>query len=407
MEKQPEEKHVKERDSLDYIADSEEVVASESPKFAYLAIILMVAVVLFGIVWAGFSNIEEVTNAEGKIIVSSELQVVQHLEGGIVDKIYVKEGQKVKKGQLLIKLDKTRSSAEHREGLAKLNVLKAEMIRLSAEAMGKSKLVFDEDFLVKNQNLVEHTVQLFESNTKSLVNALAVLDKSYSLMQEELDIIKPLAESGVMSDIDLIRLERQLNALGGQILEKKESVKQSARDSLNKIKAEYSMLNERLKGTGDRMDRTNIYSPVDGIVNQLYVSTVREVIQPGEKIIDIVPSGEQLTIQAYVRPVDIGFIHPGQHTIIKISAYDYSIYGGLDGKVVSISPDSITDESGQSFYEAKIKADSNSVMGKDGKPMHIIPGMTVTVSIVTGKKTILNYLLKPFYKARHVALRER
>lgn len=406
MEKE-EEQEQKKHSTLDYVADSEAVVASEKPKYAFLALVVMFAVIVFGLIWAGMTEVEEVTRAEGKVIVSTELQVIQHLEGGIVKKIYVKEGETVKKGQHLVELDDTRFAAEYKEGLAKLNVLEAEMVRLSAEANGEDHLVFSDEFRANNPKLVEHTINLFNSNIKALDNELVSLNKGRKLMQDEINIIKPLAENGVMSDVDVIRLERQLNTLETQILEKKENARQAARDSLNKILAEYSMLKERIKGSRDRVIRAEINSPVDGVINQIYVSTIGEVVQPGEKVVDIVPSGEQLTIQAYIRPTDIGFLHPGQKATIKVSAYDYSIYGGLDGEIVSLSPDAITDDSGHSYYEAKVRADKTTIRGKGGKLMPIIPGMTVTVSILTGERTILDYLLKPFYKAKYTALRER
>lgn len=398
---------MEDKSRIDYVADSREVIANERPRFAYFVSIVIVFLLVFGYFWASHSNLEEVTNADGKIDMSDQLQVVENLEGGIVKKIKVREGQTVKKGQLLIELDKTRFASENDESLAKLKILEAEKVRLTAEANDYPSLVFSDQFAKENPKLVENTIRLFQSNRAALSDTLAILNKNYSLMQKELNIIRPLAKSGVMSDVDLIRLERQANDLSSQILEKKEAVKQTARDGLNKVDAEYALLKEHLIGTKDRVNRTDIYSPVDGKVNQIFVTTVGEVVQPGHKILDIVPVDDKLIIKANLKPSDVGFVHVGQSALIKISAYDFSIYGGLNAVVKEISPDAIVDDKGMPFYIVKLRADSNALIGKKGESLAIKPGMTVTASIITGHKTIMEYILKPFTKARYTAMRER
>lgn len=412
MEKKTEQKKTKvkevaQRERYDYIADSKEVVSSERPRFAYFVSIVILLLIVFSFVWAAYSNLEEVTNADGKIDVSGQLQVIEHLEGGIVKSINVREGQVVKKGQLLVQLDKTRFASDHQEGVAKLKVLEAEQVRLIAEANGDSEIVFSDQFIKENPKLVENTIQLFQSNTKALNENLAILNKNYDLMQKELNIIRPLVKSRVMSDVDLIRLERQSNDLSTQMLERKENVRQTARDGLNKVNAEYAVLKERLKGTKDRMDRDDIISPVDGVVNQMFVTTLGEVIQAGHKILDIVPAGNKFIVKVNLRPADVGFVHPGQEALIKVSAYDFSIYGGLPAIVKDISADAVVDDKGLPFYVVKLQTEKNSLVGKDGKPLNLMPGMTVTASIITGHKSILDYILKPFYKAKFEALRER
>lgn len=398
---------MEDKSKIDYIADSREVIANERPRFAYFVSIVIVMIIVFGAIWAYHSNLEIVTNADGKIDVSAQVQVIENLEGGIVKKINVREGQVVKKGELLIELDKTRFASENEESLAKLKVLEAEKVRLTAEANGESTINFSEQFTKENPKLVEDTTRLFKSNTQALSETLAILNKNYNLMQKEINIIRPLAKSGVMSDVDLIRLERQANDLSSQILEKKEVVRQSARDGLNKVNAEYVMLKERIIGSKDRVNRTDIYSPVDGKVNQVFVSTIGEVVQPGHKILDIVPLDDKLVIKANLRPADVGFVHVGQTALVKVSAYDFSIYGGLPGVVKEISPDAIVDDKGMPFYVVKLHTEKNSLNGKDGESLAIKPGMTVTASIITGHKSIMDYILKPFYKAKYNAMRER
>jgi len=390
----------------DYVAQSEELVSRNVPMAAANALYLLFLIIIVGFIWAAFASVDTVTVAQGKVIASSELQEVQNLEGGIVKEILIHEGEKVKKGQLLVKLDDTRFLSDHKQGLAKSAVLDAEMIRLKAESEGKNEIHFPEAFEKANPDLVEYTKQLFERNTTALNKSLAVMRKSRDLMKKELNIVAPLAKQGVMSDVEQIRLERQLNALNGQILDKIQTAQSEARDKLNNVKDEYTILVEKLIETKDRLARTNIYSPVNGIVNQVYVSTIGEVVKPGDNIVEIVPIGEKLIIQAYVLPSDIGFIHPGEKATVKVSAFDFSIYGGLDAVVDNISADSITDKEGRSFYEVKLTADKTN-LGTKEKPLMIMPGMTVTANIITGNKTILEYILKPFYKARYGALHER
>lgn len=389
-----------------YINDSKRVVREESSLAATLTLYLVVAVVLFGLIWAYFANVEEVTRGQGKVIASSRLQNIEHLEGGIVKKINVEEGQKVKAGDVLIVLDETRFVSEHAENLTKVAVYDAEIARLQAEAVGAEKMIFPKGFEQKHSMLVKQAEQQFNADKDSLASSLAIIHKSYQLLDRELKIIKPLVQQGVMSKIDQIRLERQLNDLKGQAHEKSEKVRTDAQSQLSKIKSERRVLIERLATSRDRINRSKIRSPVDGIINKLYVSTIGEVVAPGSKVIDLVPVGGQLSILAYMKPADIGFIHPGQKAMIKVSAYDFSIYGGLQAEVKTIGADSITDQKGNSFYEVVLEAKNNYIKGR-GKNLVIIPGMTVTVDIITGEKTVMDYILKPFVKAKYTALRER
>lgn len=391
----------------DYIQSSRRGVKEQSVVVAKLVVYLLVLVVVFAIVWAYFAPIEEYTMGDGKVIASSEMQVVEHLEGGIVKSINVKEGDRVEAGEVLVVLDNARFKADHAENLTKIAVYDAEIARLEAEAKGGQVIEFPESFEKEHPKLAKEARDHFKSNVQALAGSIGILERSQTLMAKELHIIKPLAKQGVMSDIDLIRLERQLNELEGQILEKKEKARADAQSQLNKILSERSVLQERVKSSLDRMTRTTIRSPVKGIVNQVYVSTIGEVVQSGSKVLEIVPLDDKLTIQAYIKPSNIGFIHPGQDALVKVSAYDFSIYGGLKAKVTTISADSITDQAGASFYEVKLKTDKNSFKDAKGKKLEIIPGMTVTVNVITGKKTVMDYILKPFYKAKFSALRER
>lgn len=399
-------KQVGKSDSNKYVIDSKRVVKEGSSLAATLTLYLLVVVITFGLVWAYYANVEEVTRGEGKVIASSRLQVIEHLEGGIVKDIKVEEGQRVKAGDVLIELDETRFSSEHSENITKVAVYDAEIARLKAEAIGADKVSFPPGFEGRHPMLAKQAIQQFTADKQSLESSLAIINKSYQLLDSELKIIKPLVRQGVMSKIDQIRLERQLNELKGQLHEKSEKVRSDAQSTMNKVKSERRVLLERLSTTQDRINRSKIKSPVDGIVNKLYISTIGEVVQAGSKVIDVVPVGGQLSILAYVKPADIGFINPGQKATIKVSAFDFSIYGGLKASVKTIGADSITDQKGNSFYEVVLEAKNNFIEGR-GKRLVIIPGMTVTVDIITGEKTVMDYILKPFFKAKYTALRER
>jgi len=394
------------RHDLHYVKDSKAAVLTDTPRYAWLALYLMIAVLFFAIVWAYFAKIDLVTSGEGRIIPSAQLQVVQNLEGGIVAKIYVKEGQLVEKGQLVVKLDDTRFASTYKENLAKMAVLKAEIIRLTAESHGKEAVIFPAELKKKRPDIVASETKLFNARKQILQEELALLRDSMALTHKKLKIVTPLVKQGVMSQIDGIQLERELNAIQNQILEKKNKARKEAEQQLNRIKSEKAVLVETLKGSYDRLFRTSILSPVKGVVNNIYVSTIGEVVSPGGKMMDIVPFDKSLTVEANIKPADIGFIVPGQKAIIKVSAYNFTTYGGIDAKVKNISADTVVNEKGDRFYEVKLQTDVNYLAARD-KKLEIIPGMTVTVDVMTGKRSILNFLLKPFLRGKEKALRER
>lgn len=392
---------------VDYIADSQNTVYRHVPKKAANALYLLLAVVVVSFIWAYFAKLNVATNANGKIIATAHLQEVQHLEGGIVKKIDIKDGDRVKTGQVLVELDNTRFASEYKEGLTKLAVLKADIIRLTAKVDGKDKLEFDPEFEKTYPEQVEEAKKFFIRDKEAFENNIALLDKQYQLLKKELNIMTPLSKQGVVSNVELLRLQRQAFSLQQAIEDKKNVETDQAREQLNKAQGDYSVLEASIAESKDRMERSVIKSPTNGIVNQIYVTTVGEVVKPGETVCEIVPIEDELTVQAYVRPSDIGFISVGQKAMVKVSAYDYSIYGGLDAIVQTIGADAIKDKQDNSFYEVKLRTNKSFLKGKDNKKLTLIPGMTVTVSILTGEKTVLSYILKPFTKARETALQER
>ncbi len=395
------------KSQVDYIADSQDTVYRHVPKKAANALYLLLAVILVSFVWAYFAKLNVATNANGKIIATGHLQEVQHLEGGIVKRIDIKDGDRVKAGQVLVELDNTRFASEYKEGLTKLAVLKADIIRLTAKVDGKDKLEFDPEFEKSYPEQVEEAKKFFIRDKEAFATNIALLDKQYQLLKKELNIMTPLSKQGVVSNVELLRLQRQAFSLQQAIEDKKNVETDQAREQLNKAQGDYSVLEASIAESKDRMERSVIKSPTNGIVNQIYVSTVGEVVKPGETVCEIVPVDDELTVQAYVRPSDIGFISVGQKAMVKVSAYDYSIYGGLDAIVQTIGADAIKDKQDNSFYEVKLRTNKSFLKGKDNKKLTLIPGMTVTVSILTGEKTVLSYILKPFTKARETALQER
>ncbi|BCZ97125.1 TPA: HlyD family type I secretion periplasmic adaptor subunit [Legionella pneumophila subsp. pneumophila] len=366
-------------------------------------IILWTSLLFFivAIIWANYAILDEVTTGQGKVIPSSEVQVIQNLEGGIIQNIFVKEGQIVKKDQILMQIDNTRFMASYAEAEKKIDALEIEIIRLNAE-ISDTKPVFPDKFIKTYPHLVQDQLSLYESRMRELNQ----LKKSLELAQKELDLTRPLLKGGSVSEVEVIRLERSVSEIKGNI----EKFKSEELDKLNKARTELFALVEANKADKDRLTRTTVRSPVYGIVKQIKTTTIGGVVQPGSDLLEIVPLDDTLLIEAKIRPSDIGFIHPGQKAMVKITAYDFSIYGGLEGVVEHISADTIidekTDKKEESYYIVKVRTEKN-YLGTEKKPLPIIPGMQATVDILTGQKSVLQYLLKPIIKAKQSALRER
>ncbi|HAT1866435.1 TPA: HlyD family type I secretion periplasmic adaptor subunit [Legionella pneumophila] len=366
-------------------------------------IILWASLLFFiaAIVWANYAILDEVTTGQGKVIPSSEVQVIQNLEGGIIQNIFVKEGQIVKKDQILMQIDNTRFMSSYAEAEKKIDALEIEIIRLNAE-ISNTKPVFPEKLTKTYPHLVQDQLSLYESRMRELNQ----LEKSLELAQKELNLTRPLLKGGSVSEVEVIRLERTVSEIKGSI----EKFKSEELDRLNKARTELFALIEANKADKDRLTRTTVRSPVYGIVKQIKTKTIGGVVQPGNDLLEIVPLDDTLLIEAKIRPSDIGFIHPGQKAMVKITAYDFSIYGGLEGIVEHISADTIideqTDKKEESYYIVKVRTEKN-YLGTEKNPLPIIPGMQATVDILTGQKSVLQYLLKPIIKAKQSALRER
>ena len=356
--------------------------------------------------WAWFFELEEVSTGSGKVIPSSKEQSIQSLEGGILTKLYVSEGEIVKQGQVLAQLDPTRFASNVGESESLLIASKATAARLRAE-VNATPLVFPEDVL-KIPKLVSEETALYQSRRSNLNDSISGLSQALVLVEQELAMTEPLVAKGAASEVEVLRLKREANDLRNQMNDIRNQYYVKAREELAKANIDIETQAQVIKGKTDTLERTVFKSPVRGIVKEIDVMTIGGVIPQNGKLMTIVPLDEQLLIEARISPRDIAFIRPDQEALVKVTAYDYSIYGGLHGKVTVISPDTIRDEvkQDQFYYRAYIRTDSDKLINKQGKQFNITPGMVAVVDIKTGHKTVLDYLIKPFNKAKE-ALRER
>jgi adhesin transport system membrane fusion protein len=432
---------------VDLTTDIRVSILAQSPKGG--SIILWTVVLLFigALVWAYFSEIEELTRGAGKVVPARQIQVIQNLEGGILSELLVKIGDVVEKGQLLLRIDETRFSAPYRESKINYLVLLAKISRLQAET-NNTDLVISEEvrteeplISIREQTLFETRKEEFSAKIRILkeketqrrqelieLNAhIKELSGTYNLLKREIALTQPLVAKGAVSEVEVLRLQRQASEMVGEIkmselaIPRVESMLQEAvsaqeaevlafsnqaKAEINEAYAKLQSLSATSVALADRLERTSVRSPVRGTVNQIMVNTVGGVIQPGMRLLEIVPLEDTLLIEAKIKPSDIAFLSPEQPAKVSFTAYDFTIYGGLNAKIEYISADSIQDEQGRSFYLVRVRTDKN-YLGLEEDPLPIIPGMVATVDIMTGKKTILSYMLKPILRAQKLALRER
>jgi adhesin transport system membrane fusion protein len=435
---------------LKYMSYASEAVLLQAPGLHRRLLWSLCAIVLVMLVWAYFAQVDEFTRGEGRIVPSSEVQIVQNLEGGILAQRFVSEGDLVEKDQPLLQIDDTMVASSFRERSLKVAQLQAKVIRLRAESRGTG---FEEELALAKEPIEAVLLQterdLFKSRALEYGSKMAVLQQrveqkrqelsavrltraslaeSHDLLQREMTVTQPLVEKGAVSHVELLRLSRQLNDLTGELgkatiaiprLQSEydearknidsfaQSFAAEARKELNDATSELGQLQEGNEAYADRVARTEVKSPVRGTVKRILVTTIGGVIQPGMNLVEIVPIDDSLLVDAKVLPKDIAFISPGQQAMVKFTAYDFSIHGGLIAHVTQISPDTIEDkEKSIWYYQVRLKTES-SVLGSAADPLPIIPGMTVQADILTGKKTVLDYLLKPILKTKELAFRER
>jgi len=396
----------------EFIVDSKTALLDKSTPLANRVLYTILIFLLCTALWATFATIDEISVAEGKIIPSSQNKIIQSLDGGIVEELLVHEGQTVEKGQTLVRLDMTRYAADYGQANEKYYALLALIARLQAETQNLDTIVFPKQVQAFT-GLMARENKLFKTRKEALTADKAVLEKSYNLANHEVEIMQPLVDKGYASKVELIRAQREANDIKGKIQQLQSQFQEKAQEDLNSHSAELSSIIETLAALRDKMEDTVIISPVKGIIKKINISTIGGVVSSGMDIMEIVPLEDNLRFEAKIKPADIAFIHPGQPASIKLTAYDFTVYGALYGKVDSVSADAIEDEKARPIagapevYYRVIISGQNNYLGSAKHKLLIIPGMTGTAHIVTGQKTILTYLLKPFIKAKQEALRER
>jgi len=432
------------RDDLAWSEEADLAILEQTPLKAKKLLYVISAILIAIIIWAWFAKVDEVTRGEGRVIPSRQLQVIQSLDGGIVAEILVKEGEVVKVGTPLIKIDETRAVSSLRENKGQYLALLAKQARLNALAVGgnfnpptevktESPLVYEQEYALYNASrdelasilsigrdqLAQREKELIEVQSKK-----EFAEKTYESANKELSANRPLLASGAVSEIDILKLERESTRARGEIeqskaqisriqssisearrkvTESEQTFKSKVRTELNDTTAKLNSLTETSVALTDKVKQATLKSPVNGKVSRLFFNTVGGVIQPGKEVLELVPTDDALVLETKVQIKDIAFLRPNQPAVVKLTAYDYTIYGTLDAVVESISANSTVDDKGNAYYLVRVRTIKSSL----GKDLPIIPGMVAQVDILTGKKTILSYLLKPVLKARSYAFSER
>ncbi|MEG2172051.1 MAG: HlyD family type I secretion periplasmic adaptor subunit [Desulfovibrionaceae bacterium] len=450
-------------EELSYVNEVDAALARTPTRGVRILSLTVCVFFLCIILWAAFATVDEVTHAEGQVVSSQRTQAIQNLEGGILQSVLVREGQIVEKGTPLARLDNEMAGSYYRDAISKALDNQAAILRLNAEltdtppvfpdnlAEGIKQLVDErlvDDLESMSQRIVADHTATYKARTTQRAAELEVLvsqfnqrqrdveeqlsrknqlERSLRLATEQRDIAYPLMQRRNYSRVEFLGLEQKVVALQGDIESiaaslpkaqaaareaeqriafRKAELNSAVTEEINKRRMELNSLRETLAAGGDRVARTELRSPVRGTVKQVYINSVGGVVKPGESIMEIVPLDDTLLVEARVRPADVAFLHPGQKAVVKVSAYDFSIYGGLEGHLEQISADTIEDKRGDFYYLVKVRTPKTSISYRQ-EHLPIIPGMITTVDILTGKKTVLSYLLKPILKARQNALTER
>ncbi|AZG33849.1 MULTISPECIES: HlyD family type I secretion periplasmic adaptor subunit [Shewanella] len=451
---------------LEMVDDVYGAMMTDAPSGHRLIIWSLAAMMVCFVIWAYFSELDQVTTGIGKVIPSSQIQIIQSLDGGILQNIYVQEGGMVTKGQSLARIDDTRFRSDFDQQEQEVFGLQTNIIRMRTELdsiiisdmssdwreqvkITKQNLLFsqtiidEEPELVKRQQeeysirldnlsnqleILVRQIQQRQQEIEELASRIGTLTTSYQLVSRELELTRPLARKGIVPEVELLKLERTVNDIQGElqsvrllrpkvkasmdeaILKRREAVFVYATDlraQLNEMQTKLSRMNQAQKGAFDKVSKAVITSPVIGTIKKINFNTLGGVVQPGEEIMEIVPSEDKLLIETKITPKDIAFLHPGLPAIVKVTAYDFTRYGGLKGTVEHISADTSQDEEGNSFYIVKVRTEESRLLKDNGTEMPIIPGMLTSVDVITGKKSILEYILNPILRAKDTALRER
>jgi adhesin transport system membrane fusion protein len=395
-------------DDLAYVSLQRAATVVEPARAASWAIYLMLAALAAAIGWAAFARVDMITRGEARVIPEGREQVIASLEGGILRELLVREGDAVKAGQPLALLDPTRVEAVQAEGQAKRLSLRAAIVRATAESTGQP-LRFGAELKDARGPVAAETAS-FQARQHALREAVAISQRSLALLEKELGVAEGMSAKGLMSEVEVMRVRRQVNDLNLQVQERLNRHRQEASVELARLQTELTQLEENLVVRDDAVKRMTLVSPVNGLVKQIRTHTLGGVIAGGAPLMEIVPVGDKVLVEMRVKPADIGFLRVGQGAEIKLTAYEYTVYGSMSGKVVTISPDALGDpERAQTpdgtWYRALVEADRSSLQA-GGKPLVAIPGMTGTAEVNVGERTVLSYLLRPMLKARE-AFQER
>jgi len=452
------------KEDLEMADDVYGAILTQTPTVHRLTIWSLAALFFCFITWAYFAELDRVTRGIGKIIPSSQVQIIQSLDGGILQDLYVKEGMQVTKGQIIARIDDTRFRSDMAQQTQEVNALRANIIRLRTELgnvlvadvedwqlqvkIEKKQLKFPAELIksspelvarnqdeyntrlnnIKNQVAIQgKQIKQREQEIKELTSKISTLKHSFKLVNSELKLTIPLAKKRIVPQVELLKLQRTVNDTKGElsalrllkpklksafeeaVLKRQEAVykfRTDARAVLNEFQSKLSRLNEAQVGAQDKVSKALISSPVVGTVKTLHITTLGGVVKPGEVLLEIVPSEDKLLVEAKIIPKDIAFISVGLKAMVKITAYDFTRYGGLEGIVEHISADTTQDEEGNSFYIIRVRTTESSMISKDNKEMPIIPGMMTSVDVMIGKRTVLEYILNPLLRAKELALRE-
>ncbi len=452
------------KEDVDMADDVYGAILTETPTVHRLTIWSLAGLFCCFIIWAYLAELDRVTRGEGKIIPSSQVQIIQSLDGGILQELYVKEGMQVNKGQILARIDDTRFRSDMAQQTQEVDALRANIIRLRTELSSvlvddvptwqqqvkieKTQLKFPDDLsknapelIARNQdeyntrlNNIENQVAIQgqqikqrEQEIKELTSKISTLENSLALLNSELELTIPLARKNIVPQVELLKLQRTVNDTNGElsalrllkpkvrssfeeaVLKRREAVfkyRTDARSVLNELQSSLSRLNEAQVSAKDKVSKALIVSPVVGTIKMIHINTLGGVVKPGEVLLEIVPSEDKLLVEAKIIPKDIAFIYVGLKAMVKISAYDFTRYGGLEGVVEHISADTTQDKDGNSFYIIRVRTNESSMKSSTNQKMPIIPGMMTSVDVIISKRTVLEYILNPLLRAKELALRE-